>query len=136
MIRPPCGSWARIAANASRAQRNEPVRLTATVSCQSSIAISSTVPPGPNVPALLTSRSSRPQRSCTAANSAATDVGSATSVATVSVPARPPATASSRSARRPASATRQPASSSARVTASPMPDPAPVTTATPLIRPP
>src|SRR5918999_3338976 len=67
MIRPPCGRWARIAANASRAQRKDPVRLVATVDVQSATAISSTLPDGPNVPALLTSRSTRPQRSRTAA---------------------------------------------------------------------
>ena len=130
MIRPPRGSWAFIVATAARAHRNAPVRFTATVESHASTGISSTSPTGPKVPALLTSRSTRPHSPRAAANRSATDSGSATSVGTTSAVSAPPAVSSSGAARRPASATLHPASSSARPTACPIPDPAPVTTAT------
>ncbi len=130
MIRPPRGSCAFIVATASRAHRKAPVRLTATVDNHPSIGISSTPPTGPNVPALLTSRSTRPHSPRAAANRSVTDAGSATSVGTTSAASVPSAVSSSVAARRPASATLHPASSNARATTRPIPDPAPVTTAT------
>src|SRR5690606_20072394 len=111
-------------------QRKDPVRLVVTVDVHSSTGTSSGVPDGPNVPALFTSRSTRPQRSRTAAKSAATDPASPTSVGTTSAASRPSAVSSSGAARRPASATRYPASSKAVATTRPTPEPAPVTTAT------
>src|ERR1700751_851071 len=82
MIRPPCGSCAFIIRTAWCAHRYEPVRLTATMDCQPSGEISSTAPAGAPVPALLTSRASRPCRSATASNSAATESASVASAAT------------------------------------------------------
>ena len=96
MIRPPRGSCAFIVATASRAHRNAPVRFTATVDSHPSTGISSTSPTGPNVPALLTSRSTRPHSPRTAANSSATDAGSATSVGTTSAASAPPAVSAER----------------------------------------
>src|SRR5438067_733560 len=140
MIRPPPGDWAFIIRNACWAHRNAPVRLVSTMRCQSASASSSTAPPGPNTPALLTSRSSRPQRSLTASNSRATDSGAVTSAGTASAdPAGAPARAAeaavwaSASPRRPASATRHPAPSRAPAMCRPTPEPAPVTTATPVV---
>jgi hypothetical protein len=82
MIRPPCGSCDFMIRTAWCAHRNEPVRLTLTMDRQPSGLTSSTAPGGPPVPALLTSRSSRPYSNSITANSAATDSGSVTSVAT------------------------------------------------------
>ena len=82
MIRPPRGVWAFIIRTACCAHRKAPVRLVSTTACQSARSISSGWPAGPNTPALFTSRSSRPQRSRMASNSAATDGGEVTSVAT------------------------------------------------------
>src|SRR5439155_13138673 len=85
------------------------------------------------MPALLTSRSSRPKASSVRANSALTDSGSLTSAVTTSerasVAAPSRATASSGSRRRPASTTEKPPCMSARATCLPMPVPAPVTRA-------
>ena len=141
MIRPPRGSCAFIIRTACCAHRNAPVRLVSTARRQSSSEISSTAPAGPKIPALFTSRSTRPHRPRTVSNSAATEPASVTSVTTGRAAcggrcgeARRRDTASrSVSSRRPAAATRQPAPSSARVISRPSPDPAPVTTATPVV---
>src|SRR6516164_2741184 len=135
MIRPPRGSWAFIMRTAWCAHRNEPVRLVATIDCQPSSDTSSTAPGGAPVPALFTSRSSRPYRFSTAVNKVATESASVTSVTTGStVPAAASAAVSSRGVRRrPAAATCQSASASASVMWRPRPEPAPVTTATPLV---
>ncbi len=133
MMRPPCGSCSFICRYAACAHRKAPVRFTSTTARQSAAARSSSgTPPGPNVPALLNSRSSRPNRSRTAAKSASTSSASVTSVVThsASVSPAPAAVSASGSARRPASASDQPAPARARATARPIPDPAPVTTAT------
>src|SRR5215467_14493125 len=136
MIRPPRGTCCFIIRTACREHRNAPVRLTSTARCQSSTDSSSTAPPGPNTPALLTSRSRRPHRWATASKSTATESGLLTSVGTTSaVPgwaASASATVSPSSrARRPATATRHPAPSRLLAMHRPRPDPAPVTTATP-----
>ena len=141
MIRPPRGSWAFIIRTACWAHRNAPVRLVSTACRQSATEISSTAPAGPKMPALLTSRSTRPHRLPAAANSAATESGTVTSVSTGSAAPAAGAVATvscSAAQRRPAAATCQPAASRARVMDRPSPDPAPVTTATPVvaIRPP
>ena len=61
MIRPPCGSCSFICRYAACAHRNAPVRFTSTTVRQSSYDRSSTgTARGPNVPALLKSRSTRP----------------------------------------------------------------------------
>src|SRR5215467_15885995 len=136
MIRPPRGTCCFIIRTACRAHRNAPVRLTSTARCQSSTDTSSTAPPGPNTPALLTSRSRRPHRWATASKSTATESGLLTSVGTTSaVPAlsasASPTVSPSSRARRPATATRHPAPSRLLAMHRPRPDPAPVTTATP-----
>src|SRR6185437_6139141 len=132
MMRPPRGSWAFIIRTACWAHRKTPVRLVSTTRCQSARSISSAWAAGPNRPALFTSRSSRPQRSFTASNSAATDAGSVTSAGTArAVPLWAPSAVSfSSSARRPASATCQPAPSRACAMTRPRPELAPVTMAT------
>src|SRR5215469_11366310 len=85
------------------------------------------------VPALLNSKSIRPQVSLTLANSAAIEAGSVTSVGTTSVRGGTAfasrAVSSSLSLRRPARTTVQPSSNSACAEARPMPLPAPVITA-------
>jgi hypothetical protein len=89
--------------------RNTPVRLMSTTVFHCSNVRSSIGIPGAPVPALLKRRSRRPKRSLTRSNSACTEAGLPTSVATAS--AREPASPASRtasasaSARRPASAT-------------------------------
>ena len=70
MIRPPRGVWSCMIRNASCVQRNAPVRLVSTTAFQRSRERSSSGTGGAPMPALLTSRSSRPNRSRTAANSA------------------------------------------------------------------
>src|SRR5690348_760478 len=89
--------------------------------------------PGPPDPALLNSRSSRPNVSLVLWKSARTASGWLISVATASISAPPgfaaAAVSSSFSARRPASTTEYPAACNARLTARPMPLPAPVTSA-------
>src|SRR6185437_11622123 len=132
MIRPPCGSCAFIIRTAWCAHRYEPVRLVATIDCQPAGVSSSTAPGGAPVPALLTSRSTRPNRSRTAANSLSTDSASPTSAATGStVSGGASFTVSSSGAdRRPAATTCQPLSASVTVISRPSPEPAPVTTAT------
>src|ERR1039458_488227 len=88
---------------------------------------------GAVAPALLKSRSRRPNASLILAKSARTERGSPTSVGTGSIvpPEGSPdaAVRSSSAARRPASATEYPAACKARLTARPMPLPAPVTSA-------
>src|SRR4051794_7730237 len=129
MIRPPDGSWVFISRTAARVQRNIPVRLTSTVARQSATAISSTSPDGPKVPALFTSRSSRPQASRTAAKASSTCRSSVTSAGSTRV-VPPVAAVPSNAARvRPRSATDHPSSARARPMARPSPEPAPVTTA-------
>src|SRR5215467_5467165 len=135
MIRPPRGSCAFIMRIAWCAQRNAPVRFVSTICRQPSTLSSSTAPAGPNTPALLTSRSSRPHRLATASNSAVTDSGTVTSVGNAAAAAAghssPVTVSRSGCSRRPAAATCHPARSSSRLIARPSPDPAPVTTATP-----
>src|SRR5689334_20030968 len=137
MMRPPRGSWAFIIRTACWAHRKAPVRLVSTTRCQSARSISSAWAAGPNRPALFTSRSSRPQRSFTAPNSAATEAGSVTSAGTTSAAPSLASCAvnSSSSARRPASATCQPAPSSAWEMTRPSPELAPVTMATLMLLP-
>src|SRR5262245_16366620 len=136
MIRPPRGFWSFISRNASCVHRNGPVRLVATTVCHLSNGRSSIGMPA-LVPALLNSRSSRPNSCLVRANSALIDAGSVTSVGTASVGALPAAlaVASSASLRRPASTTVQPAFASPSAEALPMPLPAPVTIAILLVIP-
>ncbi len=137
MIRPPRGVCVFIIRTAWWAHRKAPVRLVSTACRQPAGEISSTGPAGPNIPALLTSRSTRCHRCWTAPNSAATDSGTVTSVGTAR-PAPDAAAAEDRvsrsgCSRRPAAATRHPAASRAWAMHRPRPDPAPVTTATPVV---
>ena len=60
MIRPPRGVWSFMSRNASWVQRNAPVRLTSTTRRHCSTVRSSSGTGGAPVPALLNSRSSRP----------------------------------------------------------------------------
>src|SRR4051812_4752837 len=110
-----------------------PLRLVSTTAFHFSIGRSSIEVLGALMPALLNSRSTRPQPFTTASNSACTDAGSVTSVGTAS-PRSPAFDSSSTpcnaSCRRPASATRHPLPSSASAAALPTPLPAPVTMAT------
>ena len=89
MIRPPRGAWAFIIRNAPWVHRKAPVRLVSTTRRQASTLSSSSGLGGAPVPALLKSRSRRPQRRCTASNTAATDGGEVTSAGTTSADARP-----------------------------------------------
>src|SRR5947208_1070607 len=133
MMRPPRGSWLFMILNASCVQRNEPVRLVSTTAFHCSKGRSSSGTAGAPMPALLKSRSSRPNVSLVRAKSARTEAGSPTSVTTASVrePGLASRTTDSRaSLRRPASATAYPSLRRASAEALPMPLPAPVTIAT------
>src|SRR5215472_16998616 len=105
MIRPPLGSCDFISLNACCVQRKAPVKLALTADCHCSYVRSSSGTDGENCPALLNSRSSRPNSSFVVANRARTDAGSPTSADTASIrppEARPSATvAASGSWRRP-----------------------------------
>ena len=81
MIRPPCGTWWRMIRNASRAQKNDPLRFAPTTAIHLSIDSSSGVTAGVPDPALLNNRSSRPHARSTSPNAAATAPASATSAA-------------------------------------------------------
>src|SRR5262245_25687772 len=133
MIRPPRGSCAFMIRNASRVQRNAPVRLVRTTASHCSSDNSSIGTAGAPIPALLNRTSSRPNASTVRSKRARTATGSPTSVGTTS---DLPASAaiirevpSSRSVWRPAIATENPSRASATAAARPMPDPAPVTMA-------
>src|SRR3989454_12438860 len=107
-----------------------PLRLASTTVFHCSTVRSSRGTAGAPVPALLKSRSSRPNVSFVFANSAFTDAGSPTSVGTTSVRLlHCDAVSCSASLRRPASTTDQPSRDSATDDARPIPDPAPVTIA-------
>ena len=88
MIRPPRGDWRFMMRNASCVQRNVPVRL---VSTHGRPLLERRGPRAARrarrCPALLNSRSSRPNRSSISAKSAATDSGSRTSQVTATAPA-------------------------------------------------
>ena len=133
MIRPPRGSCAFMILIASCAHRNTPVRLTSTAAAHCSNVRSSIGTGGAPVPALLNSRSKRPNTSWILPKSARTGCGLLTSVGTTSI--RPsecflsPAVFSNSWTRRPANTTAHPFSRKARLTARPIPLPAPVTTA-------
>src|SRR6185437_5959618 len=133
MMRPPCGCWFRITRNASRVQRNAPVRFTATTLFHASSSRASMSTLGAPIPALLNSRSSRPCLSTTALKRLRTLASSVTSVGIASrlpVNADPRARVSSSVVWcRPARTTVQASSASARPTAAPIPLPPPVTTA-------
>src|SRR5690349_19158748 len=134
MMRPPRGSCARMTRNASRVQRNAPVRLTATARFQVSRSSASMSAAGGNTPALLNRRSTRPYRSTVASNSRRTLSSSVTSTGMASTePLRPAASATASSAprRRPAISTVQPSPARGFAPAAPIPLPPPVTTATP-----
>ena len=83
-MRPPIGVWLFMSLNASRVQRNVPVRLTSTTRCHCSTVSSSIGIPGALAPALLNRKSSRPNASFVRAKSASTDAGSLTSAGTAS----------------------------------------------------
>ncbi|MNY63467.1 hypothetical protein D3C86_2004320 [compost metagenome] len=70
MIRPPCGLCAFIARKADWVQKNAPVRLELTTVNHCSGVVSSSGTRGALTPALLTSRSSRPQALTTASKAA------------------------------------------------------------------
>src|SRR6476661_125561 len=73
MMHPPRGCWLFIMRNASCMHRNTPVRLMSTTVFHCSTLKSSRLMPGAPTPALLNSRSRRPNVSLTLANSARTD---------------------------------------------------------------
>ena len=135
MIRPPRGTWAFISRNAPRVIRNAPVRLVSTTARQVSRAtVLDRRRPAPRRPALLNSRSSRPNRSPTIAKSASTAASSVMSAGTTiaSAPAaaqRSRAVSSSGARRRPTSTTVKPAPASPTAAARPIPEPAPVMSA-------
>src|SRR5262249_6779268 len=116
------------------AHRRAPLGFVSPPCRQSAHEISPTEPTGPNTPALLTSRSTRPHRRWTAPNSAATDSGTVMSVGAASADSAghsPGATLScSAWSRRPAAATCHPAERGGRVMHRPRPDPAPGPTPT------
>src|SRR5580704_1910196 len=123
---------ARIAVNAARQQRNEPVRLTPSVSSQMSHVVSAN---GAVVStAAAQTRAARPPACAAAANSSSTSPGLLTSVGTdmawppaTRIPSATPARASRSRA---ASRTWAPAPARAAAVAAPIPRLAPVTTAT------
>src|SRR5512132_1083423 len=111
-----------------RVTRSSPTTLVSIMACQSSSRPSATGSRPTPVPALLTSRSTWPWRSPTAAAKAWTEAGSVTSRARVVAPtssARP----WRRSVRRAPATTWKPARASRRALAAPIPLDAPVTTA-------
>src|SRR5665213_2024209 len=130
MMRPPRGCWAFISRNAAWMHKNAPVRLVSKTSRHCSKERSSNGIAGALVPALLKSRSRRPNRALISAKRAAMDAGSVKSaaIATAAGPAFR-ATSSSRALRRPVRTTVNPALAKAIAAASPMPLPAPVTSA-------
>jgi len=136
-MRPPCGCCSFISRIASWAQRNAPVRLTLTTVCHCSKVRSSMGTSGAFTPALLKSRSSRPNVSLILTNNLRTLSGRPTSAGTQrTVPPAAPviaAVCSSAATRRPANTTEYPAACRARLTARPTPLPAPVTRLTFLI---
>ena len=115
------------------AHRNCPVRLTASVRCQSCRATSSHAAVGPATPALLTSASRPPSVDETVSKRRAMAAGSATShtlcVRAGSLAASAPSAAASTSQ----TCTRAPSLANARAVASPMPD-APAVTSTRRLR--
>ena len=119
---------------ASWVQRKTPVRLVSTTCCHLSKRRSSNGTAGALMPALLKSRSSRPNVAFVSAKSAATWSCLPTLQGTASAVSGPaPASAmalSSVSRRRPEKTTVQPSPSSACAAALPIPCPAPVTSAT------
>ena len=131
MMRPPCGAWSFIRRKAAWAQKNIPFRFTATTCSHCAAVSSSKGVPGTLVPALLNSRSSRPNPALRRAKAASTEAGSVTSAGRTRVRAAPQSAAvsSSASRRRPSSATAQPSVASAIAAARPTPEPAPVTSA-------
>src|ERR1700716_814241 len=119
---------------ASCVHRNAPVRLVSTTDLHSWYGTSSSGTGEALLPALLNSRSTRPNVSLVLSNRALTDKGSPTSVRTTNAraPAASPSAAvvSRGSRRRPARTIAYPSRPSASAAALPIPDPAPVTTAT------
>ena len=134
MIRPPRGAWSFIRRNASRVQRNAPVRFTSTTRRHASIVRSSSGIAGAPVPALLKRTSRRPnvlprrleqgadRLRDRSRRSGRRGPGCAFAAARRAVSARA-------SCRRPASTTEYPSASRARAVARPIPEPAPVTIA-------
>ena len=107
------------------------MRLVSTARCHCSSDSSSSGTAGAPTPALLNNRSSRPNRSSIAANSASTLATSRTSVGcTTASPEINEPVSTNASARRPASTTLNPSAANPTATARPMPLPAPVTRAT------
>ena len=109
MIRPPCGSCSFICRYAACAHRNAPLRLTSTT-CRHCLVreVLDRHAAGPNVPALLNSRSSPPNRPTPARTARPRPSGRPRrSARRAPRPRRPPSPPAVR--RRPASATDQPA---------------------------
>src|SRR5271170_7051823 len=73
MILPPLGDCAAMRLNASRAHRNAPVTLTSITERQSSMLTSDTPVGAAAVPALLNSRSIRPNRAAVWSNKLVTE---------------------------------------------------------------
>ena len=131
MMRPPEGFCRFIWANAARAHSQLPVRFAPTTRSQSSTGNSSTGTGLEPAPALLNSRSTRPNPSTAAAKRRSTSPGTETSATTARAsPAQRPTTSSSGPGRRPHTATAQPPALNSRALAAPIPVPPPVTTAT------
>src|SRR5256886_10345923 len=133
-IRPPRGCWFFMTLIASCVQRKAPVRFASTTDFHCSKVRSSSGTLGAPEPALLKRRSNRPKTSTVWAKRALTELGSPTSVGTLSIlaPSFDPSTAvaSSGSLRRPATTTEYPSPARARATDLPIPVPPPVTRAT------
>jgi hypothetical protein len=134
MILPPRGFWFFMILTASCEHRNTPVRFVFTMLCHCSSVRVSRVVPGALMPALLNSRSRRPNTSTTFVKSLCTDLGSVTSPCTgrmfLELAPASSATACSGASRLPVMATRHPSPASASAAALPIPVPPPVTIAT------
>src|SRR3990170_2908606 len=120
--------------SAARVQRNVPTRFTMIVLTQASLSLLIRGPMGPNVPALLTRTSMRPNRSRAAPASAftccASETSTGTAIASPPWEAISPAVLSISIRVRAAATTLAPSRARPRAISLPIPRPAPVTTAT------
>ena len=126
MIRPPCGSCARIKPKATFAQIKLPVMLMSIRLRHAATSISSTVLDASDTPALLNSTSRWPHCAAAFPNASTTDASSLTSQGIANAFSCVAATASKASALRPTRPTFQPASRNASAVALPIPRPPPV----------
>ena len=135
MMRPPMGFWSFMTRKASRMHKNMPVKLVSTTPFHISKLNSGKGIAGVLTPALLNSKSTRPNVLTHCANKLATESSCVTSVGTAKT--REPAfkalasstTSSKLACLRPANTRLQPSCNKAMAVALPMPEPAPVTMA-------